>query len=206
MKRKSFLVVLLACLVFPAGATAQSPGQVGGFVLGKDIADYAADVNMSTALPIRYSEYMKEVEIKNVAGYKSGLIGYGTCSDPGKILRIKLKYADASKKFYEKLLKRFEKRFGEPSDWRGDPFHVVLAWKWSFKDPAGNRISLTLQHNTRDTEEKMGNAVKLTMTSQIEKERMCFKKEYPDFRPKRKKSGDAGKKMGENDWERFVPR
>ena len=205
MKKTPFLLVFLLCMVTPVLATGQTPGQVGGFVLGKDIAEYAGVVNMPTALPIRYSEYIREVEIKDLAGFKSGLIGYGNCAEPGKILRIKLKYANPSKKFYEKLLKRFKKRFGEPSDWRGDPFHVVLAWKWSFKDQAGNRISLILQHNTRDTEEKVGNAVKLTMTSRIEKERACFEEKHPDFRPHRKKQ-ESKKKMGNKEWEQFVPR
>ena len=59
---------------------------------------------METALPVRYYESFQEVEIKPVEGFKSGLIGYGTCQKPGLIVRIKLKYEDSSKSFFKKLL------------------------------------------------------------------------------------------------------
>ena len=90
------------------------------------------------------------------------MIAYGTCSKPGHIVRIKLKYADASKKFYEDLLKQFKKSFGEPDEYRGDAFKIVIAWKWSFVDEENHKISLILQHNAMDEDEKIGNAVKIT--------------------------------------------
>ena len=71
---------------------AQAPHQVGGFVLGKDIADYKEMVRMETSLPIRHMEYLREVEIKETEGFKSGLICYGTCEVPGRIVRIKLSF------------------------------------------------------------------------------------------------------------------
>ena len=99
-------------------------------------------------------ENIEEVEIKPITGIKSGLIAYATCTAPGHIVRIKLKYKDASKKFYESLLKRIKKKFGDPDEYRGDPFQVLIGWKWSFVDKDGRRISMTLQHNSMDTEEK----------------------------------------------------
>jgi hypothetical protein len=186
---------------------AQAPHELGGFVLGKNINEYHDNLQMETSLPIRHMEYIREAEIKDIEGFKSGLIGYGVCHSPGQIVRIKLKYADSTKKFFEKLLKHFKTRFGEPDEWRGDPFHVVMAWKWSFVDKENNRISLILQHNIMDAEEKMGNAVKLTMTNLVEKESLCFKKEHSEFR---KGSGKRKhQKMGTTDgvdWDRFIPR
>lgn len=94
-------------------------------------------------------------------------------------------------------------RFGEPDKWRGDPFHVVVAWKWSFVDKDGNDISLILQHNNRDEEEKMGNSIKLTMWNLMQAEERCFEKQStenlkPDY-----------SRYHENapiDWDRFIPR
>ena len=149
-------------------------------------------------------ECLKEVETKNVEGFKSGLLSYGTCDKPGRIVRIKLKYADPTKKFYDTLLRHFKKRFGEPSEWRGDSFQVIIAWKWSFTDENNNRISMILQHNTMDEEQKMGNSIKLTMTNLVMKERHCFEKMYPEFRKKSKKQEQ--KTWSNIDWDRFVPR
>ena len=178
------------------------PHGVGGFVLGEDIKRVERNLVMGSDLPIRHMEFIREMEIKNVDGFKSGLVAYGTCNAPGRIIRIKLKYADASKKMYEQLLKRFKKRFGEPDEWRGDPFGIVLAWKWSFVDSQNHNISLVLQHNTRDVEEKIGNAVKLTLTGQLLKERECHRKKFPETQ-KPPKSGDSGKKTN---WNMLVPR
>ncbi len=123
------------------------------------------------------------------------LLGWGLCDakTPGEV---------SSRKVYDQLLKRFKQRFGEPSEWRGDPFHVVIAWKWQFTEPDGRCISLTLQHNTRDEEEKMGNAVKLTATHLIEAERRCFTRQHPDPTAE----GRPQLPPGPVDWELLVPR
>ncbi len=206
MTKYIYLGVSVALFFVHGICFAQAPHGVGGFVLGDNIAEYDEIVKMETALSIRYMQYIREVEIKNIKGFKSGLIGYGVCDKPGQIVRIKLKYADSTKKFYEKLLKHFKNRFGEPDEWRGDPFHVVIAWKWSFVDKQKNRISLTILHNTMDAEEKMGNAVKLTMKNLMEKERLCFKKERPEFQKMRREGYQKKGKTDTVDWDRFIPR
>jgi hypothetical protein len=190
----------MAVFVFPCICLAQVPHQVGGFTLGTNIADYKDRVMMETALPIRYNRFLNEVEIEPKEGFKSGLIAYGTCAEPGRIVRIKLKYADSTKQFYEALLKHFKKKFGEPIEYRGDSFQVVIAWKWSFVDKNYNRISLTLMHNSRDEEEKMGNAVKLTLHNFIEKERRCFEKKRPESQGKY-----PTKTTRQPNWEIFIP-
>ena len=93
-----------------------------------------------------------------------------------------------------------------PPEWRGDPFHIVIAWKWSFVDDQNNRISLTLQHNTRDTEEKMGNAVKLSMTNLMEAERNCYEKKSAESDAKTGKEKQKTKKKGKVDWDLLVPK
>jgi hypothetical protein len=204
MKRNMILWVNMAFFLFYGICLGQAPHQVGGFFLGKDITHYQEMVDMETSLPIRHMEYIKEVEIKEMEGFKSGLIWYGTCARPGQIMRIKLKYADSTKKFYETLLKLVKERFGEPAEWRGDAFHVVIAWKWSFKDRENNSISLILQHNTKDEEEKKGNTVKLTVWNLIEEERTCFERKHPELQGKPRKHEHG--RRGPVNWDRFVPR
>jgi len=171
----SKMASLALAIWFAAGGAwaAGFPRGLAGFVLGEDIGRYRDICKMESAIPIRYLESVQEVQVENLAGYKSGLIAFGTCAAPDRILRIKLKYADSTREFFDALLERFNSRFGPASEWRGDPFHVVIAWKWSFHDDKGNAISLTLQHNSQDEEEKMGNSVKLSLINLLEKERDC---------------------------------
>ena len=201
MKRLSLYVTAIFILIFSGICfAAEVPHAIAGFVLGNPIDDVKDRLLMSTDLPIRYRESLREVEIKPIKGFKSGLITYGTCRDPGQIIRIKLKYAESSKNFYETLLKRFKKRFGEPDEWQGDPFHIVLDWKWSFKDKGGNRISLHLQHNTKDVEEKIGNAVKLTSTTALEAEWKCQEEKTASISTRK-----TEKQESPIDWENMIP-
>ena len=205
MKKQTIIFTAMIFLILNGICFAGAPHQLGGFELGKYIADFKAMVRMQTARATHHQEYLHELEIKETKGFKSGFIWIGNCLEPGRILRIKLKYDDSSKKFYNELLKRFKKQFGEPSEWRGDPFHIVIAWKWSFIDKKNNRISLILQHNTKDEEEKIGNAVKLTMTNLIEKERMCHEKRSSDSPRKAGKKKHVIKDLKASDWDRMIP-
>jgi hypothetical protein len=205
---KNILVFGLTLLLIsaPGMIRAEAPHQVGGFALGRNIEEYKDRVIMDTALPVRYSENMEELEIKFTQGFKSGLITYGTCAKPGQIVKIKLKYADSSKEFHKNLLKRFKKRFGEPDEYRGDPFGIVKAWKWSFVDKQNQRISLNLQHNSRDAEEKKGNAVKLSNTTLIEEDRLCYKRKQRDHRERLRQREWKALNTESAGWDLFVPR
>ena len=201
------VIVLMIYFVGLAGmAQADAPNQVGGFVMDQDIKKFEDRVIMDTALPVRYAENIEEVEIKFTQGFKSGLIAYGTCEQPGHIVRIKLKYADSSKKFYKTLLKRFKQRFGEPDEYRGDPFKIVDAWKWSFTNQQNQRISLILQHNTKDEEEKMGNSVKLTNATLMETDLQCYKRKQLDYRERLRQREWKSVETQDSGWELFIPR
>jgi len=205
IKILSFVLTLF--FFFVAGsAFAEAPHQVGGFVLDQDIKKFEDRVIMDTALPVRYAENIEEVEIKFTQGFKSGLIAYGTCDQPGHIVRIKLKYADSGKKFYQNLLKQFKKRFGEPDEYRGDAFKIVDAWKWSFVNQQNHKISLILQHNARDEQEKIGNSVKLTNTTLMEKDLLCYKNKQLDYRERLRQREWKAVKPEESGWELFLPR
>jgi hypothetical protein len=205
MKRLITALFALAGFFFLAGLVpVKTPHQVGGFTLNTDIQGYADQVVLNSALPVRFAEFLQEVEIKPNTAYRSGLIAYGACAKPGNIVRIKLKYTDSSKVFFNELLARFKMRFGEPSEYRGDPFHILIAWKWSFVDADQNKISLILQHNTQDDEEKIGNAVKMTLTSQMDEEQRCHEQKHAPSDPAA--GSAAAAKGGKSQWELLIPR
>jgi len=206
MKKLLFISILAYLGITGICLAGEAPHQVGVFVLNRDIADFKDYVIMETALPIRYMENIEEVEIKPIKGFKSGLIAYATCAAPGHIVRIKLKYRDSSKTFFENLLKGIKKKYGEPDDYRGDPFHILIAWKWSFIDKEGNRISLTLQHNSQDADEKRGNAIKLTMTNLIEEDQRCYKIKALDRREILRQRDWKVMDPELNGWDLYVPR
>lgn len=207
MKKILFLAAG-AALLWTAGVcpAADAPKQVAVFKLNTDIAAIKDYVIMETALPTRYMENIEEVEIRPIEGIKTGLIAYATCTAPGRIVRIKLKYDDDSKDFFEKLLTRIKERYGEPDEYRGDPFHILISWKWSFVDKDSSRISMTLQHNSMDTEEKLGNAIKLTMTSLIEEDQRCYEVKALDQLEKLRQQESKTVATGLSGWDLYVPR
>ncbi|MDY0220465.1 MAG: hypothetical protein RBR67_04965 [Desulfobacterium sp.] len=179
MKYLFSVLFIFVVIAQPVYSGTPFPIHVGGFALGDDISDHTDKVEMKSCRSLRYMDFIQEGEVNNLPGFKSGLIAFGTCHRPNKILRIKLKYADGSRGFFNQLKQRFEQSFGRPDEYVGDSFKVVIGWKWSFQDESGERISLVLQHNTMNPEEKVGNAVKLTLTSQMERERDCFEARQP---------------------------
>ena len=205
MLKNALRILALAIFVWPSIClAAQVPHELAGFTLGAKIMDNMDRIKPDSVLPVRYVESLKEVETKDMRGYKAGLVTYATCLVPPKIVRLKFKYADSSRTFYDQLLKRFKARFGEPEEYRGDPFHIVVAWKWAFRDENNNDISLILQHNTRDEEEKQGNSIKMTMWNLLNKEVRCFEKEHPEAAAS-EQSGFQYDKTRPIDWEHFIP-
>jgi hypothetical protein len=206
MRESVFAAVMMFFFLFaPCAVGAETPLSLAGFTLGRPVAEAAGRLRMDTSLPIRYQESMQEAEIKPIPGYKSGLVAYGTCLESNPVLRVKLKYADGSTEFFERLLESFKRRFGDPHEYQGDAFRIFISWKWSFTDRGGNRISLTLQHNQRDEDEKIGNAVKLTLVNRFEEEQRCFEQRQADggegLRRRRLEQSPAGPLQ----WELLIP-
>jgi hypothetical protein len=207
MKKQLVMFIAVVLIGFPGISSADdAPHQVAVFKLNRNIADYKDYVIMETALPIRHMENIEEVEIKPIKGFKSGLIAYATCVAPGHIVRIKLKYKDSSKTFYEQLFKRIKKKYGEPDEYRGDPFRIALSWKWSFTDTDNQRISMILQHNSMDMEEKRGNSIKMTMGTLIQEDIKCYKTKALDQRQKLRHRDWKILTPELSDWDLYVPR
>jgi len=197
MKHAVITVILILALtlgtrpgIADAGDT-PVPGEINGFRLGASIDEYDF---------IKYQNYMREVVIDDLGGFRRGTLTYGTCERPGEIIRIKLKYKDSSTKFYEELLKRYTQRFGKPDDFIGDTFGIVISWKWRFTDKDGNAVTMILQHNKKDQKETMGNMVKLAMPGRIEAERKCF------LTACEKDKIACPVSMMEENWDNFVPK
>ena len=205
-RSRFFSIVVSIFLIFPTYVSAdKAPKQIAGLVLGEQIATFVDLVRMETATPLRDRKYLREARIREIDGYRSGTVSFGNCDKPGQIVRIKLKYEYSDKKFYNELLAQFKKKFGEPDEWRGDPFHVIIAWKWSFTDKDNNKISLILQHS-RDEDYKWGNSLKLTNTTLLEQEQNCYQKKHSGKSGSQKdKSSSKRKKLKAADYQRFIP-
>jgi len=158
--------VLLTAL--NASAVNNAPHEIGGFRLGASIDEYEF---------ISYRNYLKDVIIDDIGGFRKGEISYGVCDRPGEIVRIKMKYKDSSREFYDHLLKLYKEKFGKPDEFTGDAFGIVLEWKWRFTDKDDNYITVSLQHNLKNIDENIGNMVKLTMPERIKAERDCFNRQ-----------------------------
>ncbi len=193
----SILIIISQLIFFSSHSISavKAPKEVGGFVLGSNVTDYP---------DIEHSNFLKEVVIYDWYGFKKGIISYGICASPGEIVKIKLKYADSSKKYFKVLLKKFKNKYGKPTEWKGDSFGILHIWKWKFVDENNNRVHLILQHNTKNPNENRGNMVKLFYPDSIIREQACFtdhctkniSKEERQKRLQRKKS----------DWNYLIPR
>jgi hypothetical protein len=65
---------------------------------------------------------------------------------------------------------------------------------------------MILQHNTMDTEEKLGNAIKLTLTNLIEEDQRCYTVKGLDQRDKLRQEEAKASPTGMTGWDRYVPR
>ena len=169
---------LLACLLAPLSVQAQDiPLSLAGITLGQDISTVHHRCVLSSDMPLSQERHLNEINLKAqfVPGIKSGNVAYANCAQPGKIVRIKLKFDNPERSFFDDLLERYEKQFGKPQEWRGDPFQTVISWKWNFKNDAGQRVNLELTHS-QDDDYKTGNFVKMTLRSLWEEEAACIKR------------------------------
>lgn len=161
-----FLTILLfPFFLLPSAEAGKIPSEIGGIVLGSNVKTYPY---------LTQSNYLKEVVVTDWHGFRKGVISYGTCKNIDKILKIDLKYEEKGKAFYNTLLKKFKQNFGDPDQWKGDSFGLVHIWKWYFTDKENNRISLILQHNSKNSNETIGNMVKLSYPDIIVEEQRCF--------------------------------
>lgn len=196
MNIKVFPLLCCLFLTLPKIVTASdgAPVEIGGFKLGSSIEEYDF---------ISYHNFLKEVMVQDIEGFRKGVIYYGICDRPGEIVKIKLKYLDSSERFFNKLVKQYKKKFGKPDAYIGDSFGIVKAWKWTFIDENKNKILLRLQHNLKNPDESLGVTVKLEMPDRIEAERICFKKQCEITMNGKDRPTSSPK--GKVDWQKLLP-
>ncbi len=198
MRHRSIITMVLGLIVFLTHANTYAakstiPSTVGGFSLDSSIDDYAVE---------NHANYLSEVIITDMQGFRKGFITYGTCQNERKILRIKLKYENRSLEFFNELLKRYKEKFGSKPKFSGDQFGNVKSWKWSFTDEQGRQVNLVLQHNLKDTDESIGNMVKLSLPDLMNDERLCFNKLHEADGNNSKKQATDQKSP---DWQLLIP-
>lgn len=185
------LILLLLAPLAAESAESTVPSSAGGFSLNTKIDTYGVS---------GYENYLKEIILTDLDGFHKGFITYGTCQRPGEILRIKLKYRDRSNQFFEELLKKYRQSFGQKPKFVGDQFGNVRGWKWSFTNKDGQRVTLELQHNLKDSDESIGNMLKLSLPELMNEERLCFNEAHPEDQEKEKTTDS------EPDWDVLVPK
>lgn len=170
------LPALLGAVATVCAAQGNAPQEVAGLRLGEPaakVADAKSRLDMAGAMPLWRQEYLRRVGVRASPGFESGSVDLGNCREKGVILRIKLKYMDASDSLFNRLLAELERRYGR-GEWRGDAFGSLKTWKWGLTDANGDSISLILQHYTgRDESQTPGNSIRLANRSALERERLC---------------------------------
>ena len=191
---RTLILAAIFQIIFSAGTVSaiEIPQEIGGFRLGEDITEYS---------DIEYSNYLKEVVVTDWHGFREGIISYGICASPGKIVRISMKYENSSKDFYETLLKKYKKKFGKPTIWGGDAFGILSKWKWVFIDEKNHKVNLILQHNLKNHNENIGNSVKLYYPEREKEERLCFIEQCEI-----NKSEEQVLERKEMNWDYMIPR
>ena len=191
---------MICCLLWLLPATigmaeTKPPTGIAGIKLGTSIHDYQNIIQ---------TNFMKEVVVTDWNGFRKGVISYGICKYQDQILKIDMKYRDKSEHFYKKILKLFRKNFGKPNSFAGDSFGVLRVWKWHFRDKNNTAISLSLQHNSKNTNETIGSIVKLSMPERIIEERRCFVEMCDDMNRQRIDQ-HATPSPSEPNWNDLIP-
>lgn len=168
----------LACLVVLAAAlpcmAQHAPQEMAGLRLGGNVKDYPGRLDMTRVENDIAARQLSTVALTPVPGYRSGYVSYGNCAAPGRIVRIKMNYADDSRGFHDKLLAALRKRYGEPQQWRGNPFGSLRVWKWSVKDKQLGDVSLILQYYSgEDDSFTRGNSLRIAAPRLLSEERAC---------------------------------
>lgn len=169
---------------------AKAPREIAGLRLGADIKEYGSRVAPGSPEVDLSMRYLSTVAVEAPEGFRSGYVTYGNCAQKGQVVRIKMNYADDSKAFYEKMLSMLKQRYGEPAQWRGNPFGNLRIWKWSFTDPELGDISLILQYYSGDDDTfTRGNSIRLSAPGLIARNRDCWAAANPGGKGRQHRGG-----------------
>lgn len=183
--RRFFPSALLALAVFALAAScavAQTPPpeSLAGIDLGGDSARFGRYLHPGKAKAVEDTPSLARRDIKASGAFRGGYVLVGACASLGRVVRIKLKYADDTEEFFRRLSGALMDRYGLPVEYKGDLEGRVLGNKWSFVNAAGESISLIVQHSAIEgLDHDKGNVIKLTNWGLVEAERSCFEYRHP---------------------------
>ncbi len=212
---RRFWCFLVLCLWTTGYASASEaprviPREIAGYRLGTNISTYGNRIAVESVYTMRLRPYLQETIARVPEGFNSGYVVYGTCEAPGTIVRIKVKYDNDSRSFFDRLLEEFKKQYGAPSQYVGDPFQAYVAWKWTFDASKDEVITMILSHYDGDDEEHtQGNALKLTLKSAMDRESRCYEAQQARERTRERREVRKTRPLelpkDSEAWRRYVP-
>lgn len=198
MKKLLIACIILAGLAVTAAHAEEPPSTLAGITLGDDFAKYEELCRMEFYGNSSDILFLKDAPLKHGAihGVRGGDIYTATCAHPNKVVRIKLKFVDRSKRLFDDLLKRYKKKYGDPDSYKGDAFRNVIVWEWIIKN--GERtVNLSLTYSV-DPEFRPGVTVKMTDVTLLQDDYKCYLSKTP---PKKRKGMRHGINLDD-----FIPR
>lgn len=197
---KRILLITFALLLTAGAVRAETPLNLAGITLGNDISRYDDLLRKETAVPLRDAAYVTEVNINPVhfAGVRGGSLSYGNCARKGEVLRIKLKFEDRSMDLFNDLLDLYKDTYGDPDTWKGDAFHNIIAWEWSFGQGV-DRVTVLLMYSKIE-DLRPGVSIKMTARGRWNEEQSCYMDSHEYMR---RKMQDRPKKF---DIKTYLPR
>jgi hypothetical protein len=181
--RKAFPLLIVLAVLFATSASAADgfPKSIAGFTLGESVERYGQYCRMEQSVPVSDAPFLSEVLVKPdvLPGVRGGSLAFGNCRNQGSLVRVKLKFNDRGKGFFDKLYDRYENAFGEPDKYLGDAFKNVIAWLWLFRNDKGEEVSLVLMWS-RDKEVRPGVSIKMTHRTLMDAEYECYMERFGD--------------------------
>ncbi len=189
MKRLFVSLFVLAVMLSAAAAPCETktPREIAGLVLGADVKDLQQRLDMTKAVPLWDKPYLTRANILPTKGFRGGYVLYGNCANPGKIVRIKLKYKDKNPGFFQKTGRLLTTRYGDPRPLISDQGGLYLGMAWKFGDHKVGVTALLLEHSAGDdAESSEGNSIRLTDNALLDQEEKCYeanRKKEPEAQP-----------------------
>lgn len=164
-----------ALLAAPLARAGEVPSSLAGINLGDKAARHKARIRNADQRPVKNAPWVHRVAVAGDKFFSGGYVLVGTCAEPGRVIRIKMRYRDQGLDFFRAVAGDLLRSYGDPAEYKGDFEGRTMGNKWSFTDDRTRPVSLILQHTEgEDPEEGSGTSVKLTNWGMLEAERACW--------------------------------
>ena len=198
-------ILCLAALLLtlcPAPASAETPTELAGITLGEPVGKAKGRIQAKKVRPVSDAPWMQRLPVGGDKFFSGGYVLVGTCAAPGTVARIKMRYRDGGLDFFRTISGEMLKRYGDPTQYKGDLEGRTMGNKWAFSDARLRPVSLILQRTEgEDPELGAGNTLKLTNWGLLEAERACWQERHGQ--PKAPAAAPAGKSAPDNG---YLPR